>query len=103
MLINVQDPAVFQSLQLNADLWTDSVIKDIVRGTFQFAQRTLPTTDATRLQQMYQLHVLPAIIVVDPNTGQKMHEWLGKIDKDRFMEELLPFTETLPSDPAAGV
>jgi UBX domain-containing protein 7 len=73
-----------------------------VRGSFQFAQRTLPSEDAERLKEMYHLHVMPAVLIIDPNTGQKMHEWRGAIDKDRFMEDLMPYMETPPSDPAAG-
>jgi hypothetical protein len=54
------------------------------------------------LQEQYDLRVLPAVIIVDPNTGQKMHEWRGRIDADRFMEEVVPFLDIPPSDPRAG-
>lgn len=48
------------------------------------------------------MRVLPAVIIVDPNTGQKMHEWRGRIDTDRFMEDVVPFLDISPSDPKAG-
>lgn len=46
--------------------------------------------------------MLPAVIIVDPNTGQKMHEWRGRIDADRFMEDVVPFLDISPADPKAG-
>jgi hypothetical protein len=54
------------------------------------------------MQEQYDLRVLPAVIIVDPNTGQKMHEWRGRIDADRFMEDVVPFLDISPSDPKAG-
>jgi UBX domain-containing protein 7 len=102
MMLNVQDTSNFQSLQLNADLWRDNLMQDVVRGSFQFAQRTLPSNDAMQLKESYHLYVLPAILIIDPTTGQKMHEWTGVPEKDRFMEDLLPFLDTPPSDPKAG-
>lgn len=102
MMLNVQDPQNFQSLQLNADLWADQLVKSVVADSFQFAQRILPSEDAKQVQQSYHLAVLPAIIIVDPNTGQKMHEWLGLPDKERFMEALIPFMDIPPSSPKAG-
>ena len=41
------------------------------------------------LQDAYDLHVLPAIIIVDPNTGQKMHERTGNVTVERFLEEII--------------
>ena len=76
-MINVQDPENFQSLQMNADLWNDTLIKDLVRHSFHFAQRVLPSADAQWLKDSYHLHVLPTVLIIDPNTGQKMHEWRG--------------------------
>lgn len=103
LLVNVQDTSNFQSLQLNADLWGNNVIKELVRSNFQFAQRSMPSEDAEQLKESYQLFLLPAVIILDPNTGQKMHEWRGAVDTDRFMEELLPYMDTPPSDPRADV
>lgn len=102
LMVNVQDPQNFQSLQLNADLWGDQLVKSVVQDSFQFAQRLLPSADAVQVQQSYHLHVLPAIIILDPNTGQKMHEWLGLPDKERFMEALIPFMDIPPSSAKAG-
>jgi UBX domain-containing protein 7 len=102
LIINVQDIGNFQSLQLNADIWSDSMMRELIKGNFQFAQRTLPSHDAVQLKDSYHLYVLPAILILDPNTGQKMHEWRGLPDKERFMEELLPYLDTPPSDPKAG-
>jgi hypothetical protein len=54
------------------------------------------------MQEQYDLRILPAVIIVDPNTGQKMHEWSGRIDADRFMEDVVPFLDISPSHPKAG-
>ena len=50
LLFNVQDPTVFASLQLNADLWSNELVQDVVKGSFVFAQRILPDQDARQLQ-----------------------------------------------------
>lgn len=55
------------------------------------------------MQEGYDLNVLPAIIIVDPNTGQKMHERSGNVNVERFLEELGPFLGMEPSDPNAGL
>ena len=102
IMLNVQDPDNFQSLQINADLWNDALIQDLMHQSFHFAQRVLPSADAQQLKDSYQLYVLPAVLIIDPNTGQKMHEWRGSPAKERFMEDLLPFLDTPPSDPRAG-
>jgi hypothetical protein len=102
IMLNVQDPKVLKSLELNADLWADSLIKSVIQGSFQFAQRSLPSIDAVQLQSSYNLLLLPAIIIIDPNTGQKMHEWTGLPDKETFMESLIPFMDTPPSSPASA-
>jgi hypothetical protein len=46
----LQDNTIFASLQLNADLWRNSVVQDIVKGSFIFCQRVLPGRDAQQLQ-----------------------------------------------------
>ena len=58
IIVNVQDTSVFQSLQLNADLWHDALLQDLIRGNFQFAQRTLPSEDALQLQSGYHLSLI---------------------------------------------
>jgi hypothetical protein len=102
IMINVQDRDNFKSLQLNADLWGDEFIKSVIQGSFKFAQRSVPSIEAMELQSSYDLWELPAIIIIDPNTGQKMHEWTGMPDKESFMEPLIPFMDTSPSSPAAA-
>lgn len=54
------------------------------------------------VQDAYDLRILPAIIIVDPNTGQKMHERTGNVTVERFLEEISPFLDMEPSDPNAG-
>jgi hypothetical protein len=46
----LQDLTIFASLQLNADLWTNDIVKDIVKGSFIFCQLSLPNRDALTLQ-----------------------------------------------------
>jgi len=101
-LVNIQSRDEFASHQLNADLWGHSTIKDVVRGNFRFAQRTLPHHEAASMVATYDLRQLPAVIILDPHTAQKMIQWSGLIQPERFLEDILPFLDVAPSDPAAG-
>lgn len=50
LLFNIQDLTVFASLQLNADLWRDDLVQEVVKRSFVFAQRILPDQEASELQ-----------------------------------------------------
>ena len=102
LLINIQSPDEFASHQLNADLWGHGMIKEVIRGNFSFAQRTIPDHEAQSVVQTYDLTQLPAVIILDPHTAQKMIQWSGLIQPDRFLEDILPFLDIPPSDPRAG-
>jgi hypothetical protein len=102
LLINVQSNDEFASHQLNADLWGVPMIQEIVRGNFVFAQRTMPNPEAQSVVTTYDVHELPAVVIIDPHTGQKMMQWTGLIQPERFMEDVLPFLDMTPSHPSAG-
>ena len=48
---SLQDNTIFASLQLNADLWRNNLIQDIVKGSFIFCQRTLPVLSLIHISE----------------------------------------------------
>ncbi|AQK47125.1 Plant UBX domain-containing protein 7 [Zea mays] len=39
---------------------------------------------------------MPAILLIDPVTGQKVHAWNGMVHPDRLLEDLLPYLDKGP-------
>lgn len=82
LLVNIQDPAIFDCQRLNRDIWKNEDIKATVRENFIFMQYT---KDDPRGQQYvnYYFHArespdaYPHIAIVDPRTGEQVKVWSG--------------------------
>jgi len=82
ILVNIQDPAIFDCQILNRDIWKNSGVKDTVRENFIFMQYT---KDDPRGSQYIQYSFLnrdsqdayPHIAIVDPRTGEQVKVWSG--------------------------
>ncbi|CRG89825.1 UBX domain-containing protein 5 [Talaromyces islandicus] len=82
LLINIQDPSIFDCQLLNRDLWKDPSVRDTVRENFIFLQygkddeRGIPY-----LQYYFQNSDVPDnyphIAIVDPRTGEQVKVWSG--------------------------
>uniref|UniRef100_A0A8N4ESM0 Plant UBX domain-containing protein 7-like n=1 Tax=Elaeis guineensis var. tenera TaxID=51953 RepID=A0A8N4ESM0_ELAGV len=44
------------------------------------------TDDGKKVCTYYNLVSLPAVLIIDPITGQKMHAWSGMIQAEQFLE-----------------
>ncbi|XP_073112266.1 plant UBX domain-containing protein 7-like [Elaeis guineensis] len=56
------------------------------------------TDDGKKVCTYYNLVSLPAVLIIDPITGQKMHAWSGMIQAEQFLELLLPFMDVGPKE-----
>jgi hypothetical protein len=82
ILVNIQDPAIFDCQILNRDIWKNEDIKATVRENFIFMQYA---KDDPRGQQYINYYfqardnpeAYPHIAVVDPRTGEQVKVWSG--------------------------
>ena len=82
ILVNVQDPSIFDCQQLNRDIWKHEGIKELVKENFVFMQYS---KDDPRGNQYIQYYfplkdsdaAYPHIAIVDPRTGEQVKVWSG--------------------------
>jgi UBX domain-containing protein 7 len=82
LLVNIQDPAVFDCQLLNRDLWKNPQVRDTVKENFVFLQYNKEDTKAAQyLQYYFQAYdtqdSYPHISIVDPRTGEQVKAWTG--------------------------
>lgn len=82
LLVNIQDPSIFDCQVLNRDLWKDPGVKDTVREHFIFLQYTKDDPrGAPYLQYYFHGYDVsdnyPHIAIVDPRTGEQVKVWSG--------------------------
>lgn len=82
ILVNIQDPSIFDCQVLNRDLWKDPGVKDTVKENFIFLQYTKDDPRGTPyLQYYFQAHDVsdnyPHIAIIDPRTGEQVKAWSG--------------------------
>lgn len=82
ILVNVQDPSIFDCQQLNRDIWKHDGIKELVKENFIFIQYS---KDDPRGQSYVNYYfplkdsdaAYPHIAIVDPRTGEQVKVWSG--------------------------
>jgi hypothetical protein len=98
LLINIQSSEEFSSHMLNRDTWANETLSQTIRSNFLFWQVYNTTSEGRKVCTFYKLVTLPAILVLDPITGQKMRAWTGMVQPDRLLEDLLPYLDKGPKD-----
>ena len=82
ILVNIQDPAIFDCQILNRDIWKNSSIIDTIRENFIFMQYAKDDPRGTQYFQYYfhnrdSQDAYPHIAIVDPRTGERVKVWSG--------------------------
>jgi hypothetical protein len=82
LLVNIQDPSIFDCQVLNRDVWKNSVIMETVKEHFIFLQYSKEDPRAAQYLQYYFLDYeaqdnYPHIAIVDPRTGEQVKTWSG--------------------------
>jgi hypothetical protein len=82
ILVNIQDPAVFDCQALNRDIWKHEGIKETVKENFLFMQYSKDDPAGQQyIQYYFQRHedqnAYPHIAIVDPRTGEQLKVWSG--------------------------
>ena len=82
ILVNIQDPAIFDCQVLNRDIWKNPGIKDTVQENFIFMQYAKDDPRGSQYVQYYfqardSQDAYPHIAIVDPRTGEQVKVWSG--------------------------
>ncbi|KAL6844164.1 hypothetical protein ACP4OV_025837 [Aristida adscensionis] len=98
LLINLQSTEEFSSHMLNRDTWGNEAVAQLIRSNFIFWQVYHDTSEGRKVCTYYNLVSIPAILLLDPITGQKMRGWSGMVHPERLLEDLLPYLDKGPKD-----
>lgn len=98
LLVNVQSTEEFSSHMLNRDTWANEAVGQTIRTNFIFWQVYNDSSEGKKICTYYNLVSIPAILIIDPVTGQKMRAWSGMVQPDRLLEDLFPFMEKGPKE-----
>ncbi|KAL8688983.1 MAG: hypothetical protein Q9224_004751 [Gallowayella concinna] len=82
ILVNIQDPSIFDCQILNRDIWKDHGVMDTVRENFIFMQYAKDDPRGNQYVQYYfqtrdDPNAYPHIAIVDPRTGEQVKVWSG--------------------------
>lgn len=83
ILINVQDPSIFDCQVLNRDIWKNQSIRDTIKEHFIFLQYNKDDPRGQEYVNYYFRTMLdnedayPHIAIVDPRTGEQVKTWSG--------------------------
>lgn len=82
ILVNIQDPSVFDCQLLNRDIWKHPGIMETVRENFLFMQHSKDDPRGNQYVQYYFQNkdsesAYPHIAIVDPRTGEQVKVWSG--------------------------
>lgn len=82
LLVNIQDPAVFDCQVLNRDIWKNPEVKMTVKENFIFMQYSKDDPKGNSYIQYYfhtrdSADAYPHIAIVDPRTGEQVKVWSG--------------------------
>lgn len=82
LLVNIQDPSIFDCQVLNRDIWKNAGIMDTVKENFIFMQYAKDDPRGNQYIQYYfqgrdSADAYPHIAIVDPRTGEQVKVWSG--------------------------
>ncbi|KNA12552.1 hypothetical protein SOVF_124660 [Spinacia oleracea] len=98
LVANIQSSTEFTSHMLNRDTWANEAVAQTIKTNFIFWQFYDDTSEGKKVCTYYKIESVPAILIIDPVTGQKMRSWSGMVHPDRLLEDLIPFMESGPQN-----
>lgn len=99
ILVDIQDPSIFDCQALNRDLWKNEGIVDTLKENFLFVQYNKDDPRAgPYIQYYFQEHnnqdAYPHVAIVDPRTGEQIKLWSRKIPSAaEFLMQLHEFLD----------
>jgi thioredoxin-related protein len=106
LLVNVQDPSIFDCQVLNRDLWKDERVVAIIKESFIFLQYSRDDPRGANYMQYYFAasrdvqDAYPHIAIVDPRTGEQVKTWSGRPvpQAEEFLEAIVEFLDRYSLD-----
>ncbi|KAH0463150.1 hypothetical protein IEQ34_007732 [Dendrobium chrysotoxum] len=93
LLVNVQTR---EQYMLNRETWSNATVQELLRSHFLFWKINDKDTEGQKICYFYKLKTLPAILVVDPITGEKMYACQGMKQPEDLLEDLMRFSDRSP-------
>ncbi|GLD98126.1 hypothetical protein PINS_up006823 [Pythium insidiosum] len=96
LLVNILDEIVFASHMLNRDTWSDDTVQNVVASSFVFWQTYWASEHGRRFCALYQIEreTLPVIAIINPKSGEIVHQWTGFMEPSDLTEKLSDFAFT---------
>ncbi|ETI28863.1 hypothetical protein G647_01315 [Cladophialophora carrionii CBS 160.54] len=104
LLVDIQDPSIFDCQALNRDLWKNEGIVETVRENFLFLQYNKDDPRASQYVQYYFPNYeiareYPHVAIVDPRTGEQIKLWARKVPAAaEFLMQLHEFLDRYSLD-----
>lgn len=105
ILVNVQDPSIFNCQELNRDIWKHDGIKELVKENFIFIQYSKDDPRGESYVNYYfplkdSEAAYPHIGIVDPRTGEQVKVWSGPPNPvpGDFLMQLVEFLDRYSLD-----
>lgn len=83
ILVNVQDPSIFDCQVLNRDIWKNTQVQETIKENFLFLQYSKNDPKGQEYVNYYFSNfrdhedAYPHIAIVDPRTGEQVKTWSG--------------------------
>jgi hypothetical protein len=90
VVVNIQDPTEFACQVLNRDCWSSVALKEFIKANMLFWQAYVGDSEGRRIMGYYGINEFPAIFIVDPRTGEKVHTTTVR-KPDEMLEECKSF------------
>jgi hypothetical protein len=98
LLVNVQDPGIFDCQLLNRDTWSDEGVKAILKASFIMVQLYIATDAAIEYTDWHKVNKTPHIAILDPETGERMWFHEGLLNSVEMCKQLASFLKEHPWD-----
>ncbi|KAK1321503.1 hypothetical protein QJS10_CPA03g02506 [Acorus calamus] len=98
LIVNVQSTREFHSHMLNRDTWGNEAVAETIGTNFIFWQVYDDVEEGSKICTYYNLIQIPAVLVIDPITGQKIRAWTGMVQPEHLLENLLPYMDKGPKE-----
>ncbi|EDV25648.1 uncharacterized protein TRIADDRAFT_55957 [Trichoplax adhaerens] len=95
LLVNLQDMKEFSCQVLNRDVWSNDIVRDIIKESFVFWQVYHDSEEGYRYARLYNVSSYPHIAIIDPRTGGKLLS-LSKTEASTFCTTVTRFLSENP-------
>eukprot|EP01135_Chromosphaera_perkinsii_P010003 Nk52_evm38s1992 gene=Nk52_evmTU38s1992 len=75
LLVNIQEPTQFLCQVMNRDVWSNEVVRGMIKENFLFMQIYSTSEEGERYCQYYPCNGFPHVAIIDPRTGERMTNW----------------------------